>query len=105
MGCDTPRPCNFNVIGANTLGTTGINPGQARPLNVTAGDAGKFTPKFYYFEALPYNDEQTVDITLLPASRDSPSPRAKLDRYGCARFARRSRPQALTRRGQARERP
>lgn len=71
MGCETPRVCNYNVIGANTLGTAGIAPGTASPVNFTAGDATSFTPKFLYFEAQPYNDENTINITLLPASRDS----------------------------------
>ena len=71
MGCETSRVCNYNVIGANTLGTDGIAPGTAERINFTAGDAVSFTPKFLYFEALPFGSNTTVDLALLPASRST----------------------------------
>ena len=69
MHCDTEQPCGVNVIGANTLGTEGIPPGEVVPLNITAGDATKFRTKAIYFEALPFGDPDLVDIGALPPSR------------------------------------
>ncbi len=69
MGCVTEQPCGVNVIGANTLGTDGIPPGEVVPLQVTAGDATKFHTKAMYFEALPYGDDVLVDISVLPPGR------------------------------------
>ena len=71
MGCDTEQPCGVNVIGANTLGTPGIPPGEVVPLNVTAGDATKFRTKAIYFEALPWADRELVDVMGLPPGRST----------------------------------
>ncbi len=64
MGCETPQPCGVNVIGANTLGTEGIPPGELVPLHITAGDAAKFHTKKVYFEALPFADNTFDCITI-----------------------------------------
>ena len=69
MGCDSEQPCGVNVIGANTLGTEGIPPGEVVPLQVTAGDATKFRTKAIYFEALPYAENDLVDVGALPPGR------------------------------------
>lgn len=69
MYCDTEQPCGVNVIGANTLGTEGIPPGEVVPLQVTAGDATKFRTKAIYFEALPFGDPDLVDVSALPPGR------------------------------------
>jgi hypothetical protein len=69
MGCESDQPCGVNVIGANTLGTEGVPPGEVVPLQVTAGDATKFRTKAIYFEALPFADNELVDVALLPPSR------------------------------------
>lgn len=71
MGCDSEQPCGVNVIGANTLGTAGVPPGEVVPLQVTAGDATKFRTKAIYFEALPYGDDGLVDVTQLPPGRST----------------------------------
>ncbi|MCA9652549.1 MAG: hypothetical protein KC501_21715 [Myxococcales bacterium] len=71
MSCDTEQPCGVNVIGANTLGTEGIPPGEVVPLQVTAGDATKFHTKAIYFEALPFGDTELVDVTALPPGRQT----------------------------------
>lgn len=71
MGCDTEQPCGVNVIGANTLGTEGIPPGEVVPLQVTAGDATKFRTKAIYFEALPFADNELVDVGSLPPGRST----------------------------------
>lgn len=69
MGCDSEQPCGVNVIGANTLGTAGVPPGEVVPLQVTAGDATKFRTKAIYFEALPYSADELVDVAALPPGR------------------------------------
>lgn len=69
MGCDSEQPCGVNVIGANTLGTEGIPPGEVVPLQVTAGDATKFRTKAIYFEALPFGDNDLVEVSALPPGR------------------------------------
>ena len=71
MGCDSEQPCGVNVIGANTLGTAGVPPGEVVPLQVTAGDATKFRTKAIYFEALPFADDDLVDVTTLPPGRST----------------------------------
>ena len=71
LNCESEQPCGVNVIGSNTLGTDGIPPREVVPLNVTAGDATKFATKAIYFEALPYSDADTIDVALLPPSRDT----------------------------------
>jgi len=71
MGCETVQPCGVNVIGANTLGTDGIPPGEVVTLQVTAGDATKFHTKAIYFEALPYGDEGLIDVAALPPGRST----------------------------------
>jgi len=71
MGCDSEQPCGVNVIGANTLGTAGVPPGEVVPLQVTAGDATKFRTKAIYFEALPFAEDELVDVTLLPPGRST----------------------------------
>ncbi len=71
MNCDGEQPCGVNVIGANTLGTGGIPPGEVVPLQVTAGDATKFRTKAIYFEALPFGDPDLVDISVLPPGRST----------------------------------
>lgn len=69
MDCDSPQPCGVNAIGGNTLGTAGIVPGAIVPLIITAGDAGKYTPKAVYFEGQPYSSNDLIDPALLPAGR------------------------------------
>lgn len=69
MGCESEQPCGVNVIGANTLGTEGVPPGEVVPLQVTAGDATKFRTKAIYFEALPFADNELVDVGALPPGR------------------------------------
>lgn len=71
MGCESEQPCGVNVIGANTLGTAGVPPGEVVPLQVTAGDATKFRTKAIYFEALPFADEELVDVGALPPGRST----------------------------------
>ena len=71
MGCESEQPCGVNVIGANTLGTAGVPPGEVVPLQVTAGDATKFRTKAIYFEALPFSDEELVDVAALPPGRST----------------------------------
>ena len=60
MGCDTQPPCGVNVIGGNTLSTTGIAPGATLGVTITAGDAGYFQPRAVYFEAHEFNDADTI---------------------------------------------
>lgn len=71
MGCESEQPCGVNVIGANTLGTAGVPPGEVVPLQVTAGDATKFRTKAIYFEALPYADDELVDVSAMPPGRST----------------------------------
>lgn len=60
MGCDTQPPCGVNVIGGNTLSTSGIAPGSTATVTITAGDAGYFQPRAVYFEAHEFNADDTI---------------------------------------------
>ncbi|MCH9682857.1 MAG: hypothetical protein K0V04_15580 [Deltaproteobacteria bacterium] len=71
MYCDTEQPCGVNVIGANTLGTDGIPPGEVVPLNITAGDATRFRTKAIYFEAQPFRNPDLIDTAVLPPGRST----------------------------------
>jgi len=66
MGCEDVPPCGTNVIGGNTLGTTGIAPGTTGSVVITAGDAGYFQPRAIYFEGQPFATQDLIDPSVLP---------------------------------------
>ena len=71
MGCEDPAPCGVNVIGGNTLGSTGVPAAGTGNIIVTAGDAAQFQPRAFYFEAHGFNNSGTINDAGLAGGQES----------------------------------